>query len=203
MFEVKVADVIANTDQENSQSYIIPLWDEINHRVLPIWVGIESGETIAQILDETLLSRPMTFQFAANLLKATTAEVESVRIAELRATTYYAIVSLHCGQNVQAIDARPSDAIALALQVNSPIYVAQEVMEQQGILIPPDIEGSPLERGLKRYRNQQEQHRREVGQEEQMRQARILGDTTAAERVKSNRKLLSFLFDENWADNES
>ena len=198
MLEVKIADVIPNLYQENPQSYIIVLWDETSRRFLPIWVGLRSGETIAQILNETSPPRPMTFQFVANLLNTATVGVESVRIDALQEITYHAIVSLRYGQEIREVDARPSDAIALALQMSSPIYVTQEVMEQQGVTVPTEIESLPVGKGLAYLSDKQEEKQKEAKKREQEYQARILTEeTTAKERTERYQKLISFLFSED------
>lgn len=198
MIKVTIADVIPNPDQDNPKSYVVVLWDETCRRFLPIWVGLWSGEAIAQILNETSLPRPMTFQFMANLLNAANVELESVRIEAIREITYYAIASLRCGQQVREVDARPSDALALALSMNRPIYVTQEVMEQQGMTGPPEIESLPLGRGLADLGGKQEEKQKEAEKQEQECRARVVSEEAAArERTERHQKLVSFLFGGN------
>ena len=85
--------------------------------------------------------------------------LESVRIETLREKAYYAVVSLHNGDKVREVDARPSDAIALALNAKSPIYVAQDLLEQNGIDIPGNVEELPFGKGLKEMKQQIEQEK--------------------------------------------
>lgn len=186
MIKMTIADVIPNPDQDNPKSYIVVLWDEVSRQFLPIWVGLWSGEAIAQILNETSLPRPMIFQFMANLLNAATVELESVRIEAIREITYYATASLRCGQQVREVDARPSDAIALALYMNRPIYVTQEVMEQQGMTVLPEIESLPLGRGLAYFRGKQEKKQKEADVSSK--------EAAAWERTEQYQKVMSFLF---------
>ena len=80
MIKVTIADVVPNPEQDNPKSYVVVLWDKTNRQFLPIWVGLWSGETIAQVLNETSISRPMTFQLMVNLLSAARVELESVQI---------------------------------------------------------------------------------------------------------------------------
>ena len=157
MIKVTIADIVPypSPEQDNPDSYVVVLWDETNRQFLPIWVGLWSGETITQSLNDTSLPRPMTFQLMANLLSTASIEIESVQITAMQENTYYATVSLGCGEQIQSVDARPSDAIALALQMNRPIYVAQALMEQQGIKVPSDIENFPLARGLTHLKTKQ------------------------------------------------
>ncbi|WP_019506722.1 bifunctional nuclease domain-containing protein [Pleurocapsa sp. PCC 7319] len=176
MIQVTVADLIYLPIVElpnsvlNSNSCVAILWDEVNRRFLPIFVGIPSGEAIAQILTETSLTRPMTFQFMSNILQAANVNLKSVRVESLHEDIYYAIVSLDCEGQIKEVDARPSDAIALALLMNSPIYVNEAVMQEAAIQVPSDIENAPTGRGLSElmsYRQQKQQELKKKRQEEQ------------------------------------
>ncbi|MEM7593667.1 MAG: bifunctional nuclease domain-containing protein [Cyanobacteria bacterium P01_A01_bin.83] len=166
MIQVSVADLVClpivelPNDFLNSNSYVVILWDEVNRRFLPIFVGLPSGDAIAQILTETSLTRPMTFQFMSNMLQAANVNLESVRVESLHKDIYHAIVSLSCDGQIKEVDARPSDAIALALLMKSPIYVNEAVMQEAAIQVPSDIESTPNGRGLSElmsYRQQQQQ----------------------------------------------
>ena len=191
MIKVTIADIVPNPDQDNPKSYIVVLWDEPNRQFLPIWVGLWSGEAIGQSLNDSSLPRPMTFQLMANLLDAASVELESVQIEAIQAYTYYATVSLRCGQQIRPVDARPSDAIALALQMNRPIYVAQELMEQRGMKVPAEIENFPLARGLTDLKARQA----DALAEHQARQDSLASEETASSKqVEQNQKLMSFLF---------
>ena len=190
MIKVTIADIVPNPEQDNPKSYIVVLWDETNRQFLPIWVGLWSGEAIAQSLNDTSLPRPMTFQLMANLLTAASIELESVQIAALQESTYFATVSLRYGQQIRPVDARPSDAIALALQMSRPIYVAEELMEQRGIKVPSEIENFPLARGLTDLKTKQA----EALAEHHARQERIASEETAnSQQVERNQKLMAFL----------
>jgi bifunctional DNase/RNase len=102
-------------------------------RVLPIWVGSWEGDMIAAQLAGKQTPRPMTFELMARMLAATQATVRRVAVTQLAETTFYATVWLATPAGPeQAIDARPSDAIALALRVKAPILVDEAVMESAG-----------------------------------------------------------------------
>lgn len=167
MIQVTVADLVYLPIVElpnsvlNSNSYVVVLWDEVNRRFLPIFVGIPSGEAIAQILTETSLTRPMTFQFMSNMLQAANVNLESVRVESLRENIYCAIVSLGCDGQIKEVDARPSDAIALALIMNSPIYVNEVVMQEAAIQVPSDVENAPTGRGLSEFMSYRQQKQQE------------------------------------------
>jgi len=97
--------------------------------VLPIWVGIFEANAIALELEKTATPRPMTHDLLQNLARGLNAEVRKVVVSELRDDTFYAVIWLdHAGAPV-TMDARPSDAIALALRFDCPIYVNREVLE--------------------------------------------------------------------------
>jgi bifunctional DNase/RNase len=97
--------------------------------VLPIWVGIFEANAIALELEKTATPRPMTHDLLQNLARGLNAQVRKVVVSELRDDTFYAVIWMdHAGETV-ALDARPSDAIALALRWDCPIYVNRDVIE--------------------------------------------------------------------------
>lgn len=98
-------------------------------RVLPIWVGIFEARAIAMEMESIVTPRPMTHDLLKNILEGVEAKVKYVVVTELRDNTYYANILLQLVNAKEiAIDARPSDAIALALRVRAPIYVHKDVM---------------------------------------------------------------------------
>jgi RNA polymerase sigma factor (sigma-70 family) len=145
MIKVTVADVVKSLDKA---LYVIVVHDEAGHRALPIWVGPFEGQSIAMGLAGFSTPRPMTFSFLANLLQAIDARVEEVRVEKLQGDTFYAVVKIRCGALVSEMEARPSDAIALAVRTGSPIYVAEDVLERGGIDIPPAAKASVARNGV-------------------------------------------------------
>ena len=108
---------------------IIVLKDVGSDVVLPIWVGIFEANAIALELEKTAMPRPMTHDLLQNMARGLNAEVRKVVISELRDDTFYAVIWMdHAGETV-AMDSRPSDAIALALRWDCPIYVNRTVLE--------------------------------------------------------------------------
>jgi uncharacterized protein len=108
---------------------IIVLKDVESDQVLPIWVGIFEANAIALELEKTTLPRPMTHDLMQNMARGLNAEIRKVVVSELRDDTFYATIWMdHAGETV-TMDARPSDAIALALRWDCPIYVNREVLE--------------------------------------------------------------------------
>lgn len=141
MIQVTIADVVKKEhtdDRGNSHElYVILLWDEAGRRALPVWVGTFEGQSIAMGLKEFPTPRPLTYNFFASLLQTIKAEIEQVRIEMLKGNTFYAVVKIRCGQTVKEVDARPSDAMALATLTGSPILVAEDVFKAAGIDMPP------------------------------------------------------------------
>jgi bifunctional DNase/RNase len=108
---------------------IIVLKDIASDTVLPIWVGIFEANAIALELEKTATPRPMTHDLMRNMARNLNAEVRKVVVSELRDDTFYAVVWLEQAGETVAMDARPSDAIALALRWDCPIYVNRDVLE--------------------------------------------------------------------------
>jgi bifunctional DNase/RNase len=109
---------------------IIVLKDVASDLVLPIWVGMFEANAIALELEKTATPRPMTHDLLQNVTRGLGAEVTRVVVSELRDDTFYALVWMRQGREAVAVDARPSDAIAMALRWDCPIYVNREVMER-------------------------------------------------------------------------
>ena len=108
---------------------IIVLKDIASDIVLPIWVGIFEANAIALELEKTTTPRPMTHDLLQNLARGLNAQVNKIVVSELRDDTFYAVIWLdHAGETV-TLDARPSDAIALALRWDCPIFVNRDVLE--------------------------------------------------------------------------
>jgi bifunctional DNase/RNase len=108
---------------------IIVLKDIDSDMVLPIWVGIFEANAIALELEKTATPRPMTHDLLRNIARGLNAQVKKVVVSEMRDDTYYAVIWMDQGGEVVALDARPSDAIALALRWDCPIYVNRVVLE--------------------------------------------------------------------------
>ena len=108
---------------------IVILKDEEGRRVLPIWVGIFEANAIALQIENIETPRPMTHDLLRNVIDDLSAGVERIVVSDLKDNTFYALIHLRVGGEIVAIDARPSDAIALALRVRAPILVEETVIE--------------------------------------------------------------------------
>ncbi len=108
---------------------IVVLKDINSDTVLPIWVGIYEANAIALEIEKVTTPRPMTHDLIKNVLTGLDAQVHKVVVSELKDDTFFAVIWLERQGNVISVDSRPSDALALALRVDCPIYVEEEVLK--------------------------------------------------------------------------
>jgi len=114
-----------------NNTFIVILRDEENREMLPIWVGKPEASSISFALEDVTTPRPMTHDLMKAVLDVVDAKVISVVISDLKDNTYYAKVHLSYEDSEYSIDARPSDAIALALRTKAPIFANDEVIRKQ------------------------------------------------------------------------
>jgi bifunctional DNase/RNase len=108
---------------------IVVLRDAEGERVLPIWVGVFEANAIALQIENVATPRPMTHDLLRNVISDLKGSVERIVVTDLKENTFYALIYLRVNGEVVAIDARPSDAIALALRAKAPIFVEESVIE--------------------------------------------------------------------------
>jgi bifunctional DNase/RNase len=128
-----------------SNSPIVVLKDDAEKFFLPIWVGIFEANAIALQLENVTTPRPMTHDLLRNFIAELDARVTRVVINDLRDATFFAQIRIivsegEAGDRTLELDARPSDAIALALRTEAPIYVAQSVLDQAQTISPDDTD---------------------------------------------------------------
>ena len=117
---------------------IVILRDDTNERVLPIWVGPVEANAIALQVENVASPRPMTHDLMRNLLTDLGATLSRVVISHLHEGTFYAYLELRRGDEVQFVDARPSDAIALSVRTKAPVFVDQRVLDDaKSVDVPP------------------------------------------------------------------
>ncbi len=116
-----------------SKGYAILLKDAVGERFLPVIVGSFEAQSIALALEEVQMPRPMTHDLFCAFLDDLSVEVSEVVISELLEGTFYSKISLVSQMGTTDIDARPSDAIAIALRVGAPIYASESVMEEASV----------------------------------------------------------------------
>jgi bifunctional DNase/RNase len=128
---------------------VVILKDPNSDTVLPIWVGLYEAQAIQLGVMKATTPRPYTHDLLKNVVMGLNAEVRRVVVSELRGDTFYAVIWMEQNGEVIAIDARPSDALALALRSDCPIYVAEEVL--QAAKVVPNAEVQASEQDLRRW----------------------------------------------------
>ncbi len=117
-----------------TNSPVMILREEDGERGLPIWIGLLEATAIASKLENIEFPRPMTHDLLKNILDQLQVRVPRIEICDLRDNTYYALITLDLGGREIQIDARPSDAVALALRTGAEIYVHEEVLTKSQAL---------------------------------------------------------------------
>jgi len=112
---------------------IVILKDLNGNAVLPIWVGVYEANAIALEIEKVTTPRPMTHDLIKNLLLGLNTTVRKVVVTDLRDETYYALIWVEQDGQVISIDSRPSDALAVALRLDCPIFVEEEVLKSSKI----------------------------------------------------------------------
>lgn len=142
MVEVKVFGLALD---EDSQVPVLIIKDLSEEKVLPIWIGAMEAMAISMALNDVAMPRPMTHDLLLGVIRQMGGEVRSVEIVDLREGTYFAEIEVVESEKTRRIDARPSDAIALALRAKAPIRVAEEVLAKASS--DERIAGKPVLRG--------------------------------------------------------
>lgn len=110
---------------------IVILKDANSDSVLPIWVGVYEANAIAMEIEKVSTPRPMTHDLIKNVLSGLDAHVHKVVVTELKEETFYAVIWMERDGRIISVDSRPSDALALALRVDCPIFVEDDVLKTQ------------------------------------------------------------------------
>lgn len=137
MIEMKVAGIALDAV---NRSPIVLLKDGTDRRALPIYINQDQAKAIIGALENQKPPRPLTHDLMANILKAWDMVLERVVIHSIQEGTFYAILSVRQGEVKKEIDARPSDAIAIALRTNTPIWVMEEVVADASIPVDRDAD---------------------------------------------------------------
>jgi len=130
---------------QNYQRVVI-LKEKDSDRYLPIWIGPAEADAIAVRLQEVSVARPLTHDLLRDVLEKLGAHVESVIVNDLANDTFYARIMVNVNGERLEIDSRPSDAIALAVRVQVPIFAEDAVLEKAGVFL--DQEGKPKDERL-------------------------------------------------------
>ncbi|MBI1389487.1 MAG: bifunctional nuclease family protein [bacterium] len=115
---------------ESGADQIIILKERNGGRMMPILIGYYEAQSIHLALNDIHIQRPLTHDLAVSIIESLGASIERIVVTDLRDSTFYARIFFTTPNGEVDIDSRPSDAIALAVRTNSPIYVAREVLNQ-------------------------------------------------------------------------
>jgi uncharacterized protein len=137
MIEMKVAGIALDAV---TRSPIVLLKDGSDRRALPIYIGQDQARSIIGALEQQKPPRPLTHDLIINLLEMWGLELERIIIHSLQDNTFYAVLCLQQGDVKKEMDCRPSDAIAIALRVDCPIWVMEEVIADASIPVDRDAD---------------------------------------------------------------
>jgi uncharacterized protein len=137
MIEMRVAGIALDAI---TRSPIVLLKDSSDRRALPIYIGQEQARAIAGAIDSQKPPRPLTHDLIVNILETWNLILDKVIIHSLQKDTFYAALVVKQGETTKEIDARPSDAIAIALRTNAPIWVMEEVIADASIPVDRDAD---------------------------------------------------------------
>jgi bifunctional DNase/RNase len=153
MIEVTLEDVVVRVATNGGEeprlvqpTRIVLLRERDGERLLPIWVGPPEGDALALHRGGVATPRPLTVDLTLRLLALAGAQIERVTVSSLREKTFYAVIALRAGETVHEVDARPSDALNLAVRSGVPIFVDPAVLEEAGIPAADAFRGLDEER---------------------------------------------------------
>jgi hypothetical protein len=124
---------------------VVILREKDTDRYLPIWIGPAEADAIAVRLQDVSVVRPLTHDLLRNLIEQLGGKVAYIVVSDLSNDTFFARIVLDVNGTTMEVDSRPSDAIALAVRTEAPIYVEDEVLDRAGVVL--DEEGQPAEVG--------------------------------------------------------
>jgi hypothetical protein len=151
---VKHVDLIGLTIEAASGAPLILLREhDAPHRVLPIFVGPTEATAIALALGDESPPRPLTHDLMAALVDTVDASVERVEVTELRDGTFFAELAVSGPTGDRRLDSRPSDAIALAVRVDAPLFVSTAVLDEAGAILTEAIDENAIDEEVSRFRS--------------------------------------------------
>lgn len=127
MVEVTVRALVLD---ERAHVPVVLLKEKDGERILPIWIGPAEASAIAIALEDVEPQRPLTHDLLLSVIEGLRASVQKVAVTDLKDSTFYARIFIRGEGGIAAVDARPSDSVALALRAKAPIFVATSVFEQ-------------------------------------------------------------------------
>ena len=142
MIEMKVAGIVLNAA---SRSPMILLKDSTERRALPIFIGQDQAESIIKALEGLRPSRPLTHDLIANIFDDCDIKLEKIIIHALTDDVFYAVLCIDLNGVKKEIDCRPSDAVAIAIRMDSPVWVLEEVVADASIPVDRDADNAERE----------------------------------------------------------
>ncbi len=128
-----------------TEQHVVILKELAGTRVIPIWIGRDVAEAIALELQRAQIGRPMTHDLLRSVIRELGGEIGRVVVNDLRDQTFYAEIEIVVDGRSVNVDSRPSDAIALAVRAQAPIFVEEHVMDQAGLVLPSEATEEPGE----------------------------------------------------------
>jgi hypothetical protein len=150
MIEVKVDSIRASLMSEHR---VVILKDLNAERYLPIWIGPYEAEAIALRLQNREVARPLTHDLLNNVIAELGGEISHIAVTALRNDTFYSLITVSLNGGRLEIDSRPSDAIALAVRANVPIFVDEDVMTEAGIVPEQEVTEEADDETLSAFRD--------------------------------------------------
>lgn len=154
MIEVKIDSIRVSL---MSQHRVVVLKDVDTDRYLPIWIGPFEADAITIQLQGVQVARPLTHDLLKSIIDEMGATVSHVMVNELKNDTFFARIVMDVNGQSMEIDARPSDAIALAVRANAPLFVAEEVMAAASIIPETSLEEGDMDRGSEPLSEEEEE----------------------------------------------
>jgi bifunctional DNase/RNase len=150
---VKPVDVLGlNVEVGNGTPLVLLCEQDAPHRVLPIFIGGREAVAIALALSGEPPPRPLTHDLLAAVIETLDARVDHVEVTDVREGTFVAELALHGPHGGVSLDSRPSDAIALALRLDAPLFASDEVLDQAGALVSTEAEQRVIDEDVDRFR---------------------------------------------------
>ncbi|TFG36432.1 MAG: bifunctional nuclease family protein [Nitrospirales bacterium] len=128
MIQMKVEGMLFDP---RSNMYILLLKEVSGNRTLPIWIGKPEADSIALALGKVETPRPLTHDLIKNIADSLKMKITKIIVTDIQDNTYYALLCLNDGKKETLVDSRLSDAVAVSLRVNAPIFVEERVLEQK------------------------------------------------------------------------
>ena len=174
-------EVVGVAPEPNSNKPLVWLQDKDQKVFLPISIGNFEATAIYMELYDEPPPRPICYDLVKTVLSQVKATVERVLISDLKDDTFYAEIKLRSGDEVFTVDSRPSDAIALALRLDAPIFAAESVLREAGLEV--DSEGGPAP-----WENEFEQMTKVVSAPIELEPIRVVEDGTQVDTLKEQLK---------------